>query len=136
MGFEVSWRIDGRILQVTFSGNLRDNDFLLFDQEVTQLLSECETQTHLLIDGRGLQSMPHLSLIQRLRFPRHSRLGWVISVGMSQKPGIWTSVLMLAQVFKLRHHDAKTLDDALIYLQRIDSTLPCAKTGVPKPQGD
>jgi hypothetical protein len=78
---------------------------------------------HQLADARELESMPGLAALSKITYVKHPKMGWQVSFGL-RKPLVKMVINIMSQVFKVRSRDFDTLEEALAFLQEVDSMLP------------
>jgi hypothetical protein len=124
MAAKVNWLVEGRILNIHVEGRLNMNEFEKLDEQIINLLKAATApQVHFIFNGGNLEALPPIHELGRLRHLKHFRYGWLITVGMNNKHAIHTAFVLLAQMFKVRHIEMQTFDEAVRYLYCVEPTL-------------
>ncbi len=123
----VTWHIEGRIIYDCPTGVVTIESAQTSSYAVHRLLdSQPDTppnSIHLILDMRQVEEIPRnlSSATQTLNYMRHPALGWTIMITENQIQRLFSSVL--AQMFRVRFKMVANLDEALLFLQRYDTTL-------------
>jgi len=126
MAHEISWLVPNKVINMYVNGDMTLESLVAFSDDVIQHIEASDAPlVHLLIDERDMGGFP--SQIKRVldsaQFLRHPRLGWFVIYGTDNKVLKFISY-MVAQVAHIRHRRFVTQEEALAFLQTIDSTLP------------
>jgi hypothetical protein len=124
MTAKVNWLVEGRVLNIHIEGRLSMNEFEKLDEQIINLLKAATApQVHFIINTGNLEALPPIHELGRLRHLKHFRYGWLITVGTKNKHAIHTAFVLLAQMFKVRHIEMQTFDEAVRYLYSVEPTL-------------
>jgi hypothetical protein len=124
MAYKMGWLVEGRIALIYLSDIITTDEAFHFDPDILPYLEHGrESHVHLLFDMSGLEKLPGITTLNKFRWPKHPRVGWVIGY---PEPGPMISfvALMTAQIFRSRYRTTNTLEEALTFLQQEDATLP------------
>jgi hypothetical protein len=124
MPYHIGWFIEGRIAYVHMEGVSTPEEAHSFDQEIKKFLDSAQAPLlHMIFDTGGVTHLPNIKTLSRFTWPRHPANGWVASFPKSnQFINLITSIV--AQVFKARYRQFDSFEEALAFLQHVDSTLP------------
>jgi hypothetical protein len=127
MPYEMSWRIDGRIISIRIYGEFTLEQLHSYDKELTGYLDTCTVPlVHAIYDLTQSTRLPALRHLTSLPSGKHPRLGWAVVVG-DMNPLARTIVTMAAAVFRLRFRLLATMDEVMPFLYGMDATLPHEK---------
>jgi hypothetical protein len=126
MPIEFSWFLEGRVVYIRLGGTPDLETMLSVDQELVNYLDRGTAPTvHCIINNCWTERLPAAPKIMVTDFksPRHPRIGWMMVYGM-QDGTARQAASVTSQVMRVRHKMVESLDDALVTLNRIDTTLP------------
>jgi hypothetical protein len=133
MAFELSWYLENRVILLTGHGEGSDQNLLDIDQQVINYLNQSNaTLVHLIMDQRNLpppsssKAASQIKLASQLKWPKHPKYGWAILVGPSNSLQRFV-IAVATNFFKVRQRTFDTMDEALDFLNDIDSTLPALR---------
>ena len=126
MGAELSWYLEGRIIRLSFIGNVTEEDLAVVNQNVSTYLDDAGTAViHLVVDDTRMDKTPPIfSVPKNISFTKNPRLGWIIVFGMRDDALIRMFSAISAQVLKTRYRFVNSMNEALKTLNRVDPTLP------------
>lgn len=133
----VTWHTEGRIIYDRPQGIITIEMAQAASDAVLALLNSQTSvpanSIHLIIDMRQVQDFPRnlSSATQTLQYMRHPALGWTLMITENQVQRIFASVL--AQVFRVRFKMVATLEEAVSFLRRYDTTLETVLSTAEKP---
>lgn len=126
MGFEARWYLPGRVMYAKFEGDVTSVDLR---QAIALLVRELQydPHKHLIIDATDALTYPSLSEIRNVLFSsdlsfRKSN-NWVITYGIMTGVGQFIIAIAL-QLVGARFRTVGTLEQSLVFLQTLDTTLP------------
>ena len=127
--YRFSWMLEGRIIFVEMKGDLAAAPveyMQAFDSEINQLLDQGSAPlVHSIGDMRMVSSMPDFRVMSRVfTFPKNPHMGWQLMVGMEMNPAVRVISHITSQIFRVRNRQMNTVDEAVAFLQKVDSTLP------------
>ena len=123
MPYKLSWLVEGRVILNKSWGRHNQEDIPAYDQEMLRYLDAGTAPlVHSITDISELESMPSLASLTQFTFTKHPRLGWQVNYG--GKAALKVIANIAAQLFPLRYRSFSTLEEALAFLQHVDTTLP------------
>ncbi len=124
MPFQLSWYAKNQVILIIDEGQTTDQDMLNIDPQVIDYLNQCKTPlVHVIIDKRKSNYTPPVKVLTALQWPKHPQYGWTILVGLSNPFERFVNVVATT-FFKARQRMFDTMDEALAFLNEVDSTLP------------
>jgi hypothetical protein len=103
-------------------GEIRDAEFLQFDELVTQYLEYSDaSQIHMIFDNSEMETIPSIGIFKHLKFTNHPRLGWGVSYGDNDLTRFFMSTFR--QVNWLYFHRCNSQEDCLAFIQSMDLSL-------------
>jgi hypothetical protein len=123
MPLQVSWIVENRIIHISSDGEVGDQDLLNIDPIMVDYINQSEAPlVHIILTGSA--SIPvGFKTVKSLEWPQHARFGWTVLVGLTN-PLFRMIAAAGASLFKTRLRNVDTLEEALVFLQEVDSTLP------------
>lgn len=129
MPFEMRWFVENRIILTRYTGNITSDDIREQMGQTKNLMMEGTPLIHSIIDLSQIEKWPPLNVVNEFRSIDISevrqKMGWSIIVVDNMLLKFGTS--LFSPIFKLRQRIFSTLDEALIFLQQEDNTLPRLK---------
>ena len=127
MTSQVGWLLEKRVILTYNEGVVADEDMFANEQPILDYLNECTVPlVHMIVDHRKGIGTPSSKALAQLRWPKHPRMGWMILVGMAN-PLQKFVVTGASNFFKTRMRMMNTMDEALDFLNEVDSTLPALR---------
>ncbi|MFZ4816445.1 MAG: hypothetical protein ACOYL5_18055 [Phototrophicaceae bacterium] len=125
MPLEFHWLLEGQIILHHNIGDITEDDMLQGDDPLNRLLDAATSPlVHVIVLTAQQGKMPKsVSSFTQASWTRHPRLGWTVIVGL-QDPILRFIASTAGQIFKMRMKFVETPQDALTFLQYVDSTLP------------
>ena len=124
MKYRISWYLEGRVVITEHFQAVTPEDVAQMDKEYVAHLEQSDAAlVHFLFDLRQHDSVPDLKTMSHMEFTKHPRFGWTIVVG-NINPITRFLVSTVAQINKARFRSFTTMEDALLFLQEMDSSLP------------
>jgi len=124
MPHQVNWYLENRVIFLSSYGEITDQDLLGVDQPIIDYMNHSDaTLVHLIVDAANMTTPPSFKVVSQLKWPKHPQYGWAIIIGL-KNPIQRFFVAVATNVFKTRQRMFNTLDEALDFLNEIDSTLP------------
>jgi hypothetical protein len=126
MPWKDSWIIPKRVILSEISGVFNEADMRAEDEEAVKMMNDGDaeaTAIHWIISVTGFTGGVNINEMRSTAALRHPRLGWTVMVGI-KNPLLQMFGTIIAQVFKVRTRQVDTLEDALIFLYEVDSTVP------------
>lgn len=124
MSVHSEWYLPGRVILTRAVGTVSDAEVLADDPVILAMLDQgASPLVHMIIDDSQLDNLPNFATFSQLQWGKHERLGWIIVVGVQNKVLIFIN-LLAANLFRTRQRFLPTLDEALGFLNEVDSTLP------------
>jgi hypothetical protein len=128
MSIQLSWYLENRIILLTSHGESSDQDLLNLDQPIINYLNQSQAPlVHLIADHRRGGKMPSLKVSMQIEWPKHPQYGWGILVGLTN-PLQRFLVVVASNFFNVRQRMFNTMDEALDFLNEVDSTLPALRS--------
>lgn len=120
----IEWLVEGRVLLVTWSGVLRQDEIQDVDEKVLHLLrAHPDNQVHVMTDFTSLTVPPSLLTFRNSKSPAEPNYGWALSYGYIT-PLVRTILAFLGTLFRIRYRTFKTREEAIRFLETVDKTLP------------
>ena len=127
MSIQLSWYLENRVLLLTSQGESSDQDLLDIDQPIIEHLNQSNAPlVHLIADHRKGGKMPSMKAAAQIQWPKHPQYGWGIMVGLTN-PVQRFLVAVASNFFKVRQRNFDTMDEALDFLNEVDTTLPALR---------
>ena len=124
MKYRISWYVEGRVVITEHFQAVTTEEVAQMDKAYVTLLEQSDAVlVHFLFDLRQHDSVPDLKTMSHMEFTKHPRFGWTIVVGHIN-PITRFLVSTVAQINKARFRSFTTMEDALRFLQEMDSSLP------------
>lgn len=121
MSHMVDWMIEGRVIMVQGTDVVTAPEMEEQIEQVRQLLDTGQPPVHLIVDTSKTRIVPrNLMTIRNIRY-RHPSIGQLFFVGSGR--GLLTGTI-IARLNGINSRNFNTLSDALLYLERLDLTLP------------
>ena len=130
MSSQLSWYLENRVMQIVNQGELRDQDLFDLDGSAIQYMEQCSVPlVHLIIDHRLGSNSPSAKGLMQLKWPKHPKMGWIVMIGLANPLQRFVTAVA-SNFFKTRLRMVNTLDEALDFLNEVDSTLPALRNKV------
>jgi hypothetical protein len=127
MPSQLSWYLENRVMQIVNHGDVADQDLFDIDESVIQYIDQSSAPlVHLIVDHRNGNNAPSAKGLTQLNWPKNPRLGWTILIGLKNPFQRFVTVVA-ANFFKIRLRLVNTMDEALDFLNEVDSTLPALR---------
>lgn len=127
MPIEIGWYIEDRIILMKSSGHVTVDEIHAADEIGYHLLeTSAATQPliHILLEESEMTHNPGITPYTQTRSTKHPRLGWLVESGTLDNRLFVFLGNVTAQILRLRYKQVPTFDDSLVFLMRVDSTLP------------
>lgn len=131
MSLHLSWYLENRVILVVSKGKSlnQDQDMFDIDQAIVDYINQSDAPlVHLITDFRDGSFSPSMKAVGKLQSSKHPRIGWAIVIGQMNSLQRF-SLAMAISFFKLRNRMVDTLEEALDFLNYVDSTLPPLRDG-------
>ena len=124
MSLKLSWYLENRVMMIVAQGDYTDTELINLDDHVIKYLDQSSAPlVHMIMDRQETDHIPSPKSAMMVKWPRHPRYGWTLVVGTSN--AFQRFVVAIANnFFKGRQRNFDTLDQALDFLNEVDSTLP------------
>lgn len=127
MSAGVTWLVENKLLLVNTWGKVNVNELSEMDSRISEMLETSQAPlVHGIHDHSRAESIPSAKDLMQVRAGKHQRVGWLIIVGLDNKL-MKFFVSATGQVLNIRLRFMNTVEEALAFLQDIDSTLPDLK---------
>jgi proteasome lid subunit RPN8/RPN11 len=127
MSAGVTWLIEHKLLLVNTWGKVNVDELSAMDSRISDMLDNSqEPLVHGIHDHTRAESIPSAKDLMQVKAGKHPRVGWLIIVGLDNKL-MKFFVSATGQVLNIRLRFMDTVEEALTFLQDIDSTLPDLK---------
>ena len=127
MSAGVTWLIEDKLLLLNSWGKLNVDEMNVLDLRITDMLDNSpEPLVHGIHDHTRAESIPSAKDLMQIKAGKHPRVGWLIIVGLDNKL-MKFFVSATGQVLNIRLRFMDTVEEALAFLQDIDTTLPDLK---------
>ena len=128
MSVGVTWLVEGHLLLLNSWGKVNVNELDTMDIHIGEMLENSQVPlVHGIHDHSNAEQIPSAKDLMKVKSGTHPRVGWLIIVGLDDKL-MKFFVSATGQVLGLRLRFMKTLEEALTFLQDVDSTLPDLKS--------
>jgi hypothetical protein len=120
----LAWLVEGHLVLAKGWHALRSDELADFDARVISMLESANRPlVHGIHDYSEALAMPPIKDLVQLKSGRHPKIGWVIVVGLHDRM-MKFFVSIALQIFGVRVRFMDSVQEALSFLQDIDSTLP------------
>lgn len=124
MPVQLSWHLENRVMMVVAEGDYTDEELINLDAQVIKYLDQSSAPlVHMIMDRQGTNHIPSIKSVTMVKWPKHPRYGWTLVVG-STNPFQRFVVAIANNFFKGRQRNFDTREEALDFLNLVDSTLP------------
>lgn len=124
MSVDLSWYLENRVIQIVNHGDISDQDMLDSDQPIIDYMNQSQAPlVHLIVDNSKASYTPSVKTVTQAKFPKHPQCGWIILVGPANTLMRFANAVV-TNLFKTRNRMFDTFDEALDFLNEMDSTLP------------
>ncbi len=124
MPYTVEWLVPQQIIDVKVDKIFTADEAASYDDHLTAWLDEGQSKkVNILVDITELQQFPSLKQGRQMTHIQHPNFGWVVVYG-DVSPLLKTIGLLLANFFGNRLHWCNNRAEALVFLRRMDNTLP------------
>jgi hypothetical protein len=128
MPIQLSWYLENHVMLLNNEGDSADQDVLKVDQPILDYLNQSQAPlVHLIIDNTRAKYIPSVKAITAVKWPKHPQYGWTILVGLTNPFQRFVNVVA-TNFFKARQRMFDTMDEALDFLNEVDSTLPALRS--------
>ena len=128
MSFGVTWLVDGKLLLFNSWGKMNLEELHEMDIRIGAMLDNSQSPlVHGIHDHRKTLQLPSAKDLMKLKSGSHPRVGWLVFIGLNNKL-LKFFVSATGQVFNIRLRFMDTVEEALAFLQDMDSTLPDLKS--------
>ena len=119
------WLKDQRVIIVHFEGNLTIEEIESYDKAIQQQLDLAAEKVHVVADLTKVTQFPvnMMRVREVLHYHKHSRLGWHVLVNERPNPLMNFFATAISNVAGLKVQHARTLEEAVTTLSRVDMTL-------------
>ena len=126
MPYKTGWYVEKRIILTSYTGIINVEDIRGQIDETHALIEQGTPLIHSIIDLSQIEKWPPLNVVNEFRAMNiesvRERIGW--SVIVANNVLLKFGSALFAPIFNLRQRIFSTLDEALIFLQENDPTLP------------
>ena len=126
MPYQTVWYVEKRIILTSYTGIINVEDIRGQIDETHALIEQGTPLIHSIIDLSQIEKWPPLNVVNEFRAMNiesvRERIGW--SVIVANNVLLKFGSALFAPIFNLRQRIFSTLDEALIFLQENDPTLP------------
>lgn len=126
MPYQIEWFLPKQIVYVQFIGDLTEDDLSVYAGELSQYIESSDAKmVHLLLDDSRLEKFPRSITQFRALFAvlKDPKVGWNLAFG-TRNPFANIVSVMVGKVLNLRFRRFNTREDALHFVQQMDSSLP------------
>ncbi len=124
----VTWLVDGKLLLFNSWGKVNVHELMAMDDQIHAMLDSSEAPlVHGIHDHSRAEQIPSAKDLMKVKAGSHPRVGWLIIVGLDNKL-MKFFVSATGQVFGFRLRFMDTAEEALTFLQDVDTTLPNLKS--------
>jgi hypothetical protein len=124
MPLDIKEYVPQQVLYLYFTGVYTEAEFLAADSTLVDYLHHSQaTLVHFIMDQRHLIAQPGIQFQSRAKIGNHARLGWVVIFGANNSFIRFVSKVVTG-IFKVRIWYVDTFEEAVAFLQYVDSSLP------------
>jgi hypothetical protein len=124
----VTWLVEGHLLLLNSWGHVNVNELAAMDTRINEMLTNSTVPlVHGIHDHSKALQIPSAKDLMKVKAGHNPRVGWLIIIGLDNKL-MKFFVSVAGQVLNIRLRFMNTLDEALSFLQEVDSTLPDLKS--------
>ena len=128
MSVGVTWLVEGHLLLLNSWGKVNVDELAEMDTRIGTMLENASVPlVHGIHDHSRAQQIPSAKDLMKVKAGQNPRVGWLVIIGLDNKL-MKFFVSVAGQVLNIRLRFMNSLDEALAFLQDIDSTLPDLKT--------
>ncbi|MEP6988282.1 MAG: hypothetical protein ABI970_21940 [Chloroflexota bacterium] len=128
MSVGVTWLVEGHLLLLNSWGKVNVDELAEMDTRIGTMLENAQVPlVHGIHDHSRAQQIPSAKDLMKVKAGQNPRVGWLIIIGLDNKL-MKFFVSVAGQVLNIRLRFMNSLEEALVFLQDIDSTLPDLKT--------
>jgi hypothetical protein len=125
MGYEISWYIQGRVVQAVFTGTITSEEAAAASAMTAQYIQDGDLPlVHLIADTTRLERFPtNLNLLNRSASKHlwQPKLGWTIVISTNSTTRMISGII--TQVARVRFRMFPTLSEGVQFLTDQDATL-------------
>lgn len=124
MAYRIQWVIENHLSFTPVWDEMDADELRRYDAEAGAMLDQVtKPLVHTIFDYSHLKRLPALQDMLALKSGKHPKVGWVIFCSVPN-PMLKFVASATSQIFRLRLRFVDTTDQALAFLQDVDSTLP------------
>lgn len=125
MPYTISWYEPRRIILIELVGVITTDDLEKITEESFAKVLESDQRVHALVDQTNLKSAPmNLRSMKQFVSPNHAdNQGMTVFVATDTNPVVRFLATTVFQIFGWEYRIAKTLDEAITILQKVDTEL-------------
>jgi hypothetical protein len=131
MAYSMTWLIQDRVAQLTLSGGVTLEDIIAYSAQIhDEYLGNRTKPIHFIFDVAAMSGFPtQVIAIKRASesYMHHQAMGWVVFVGI-QNPLMGFLANTVAQTQKIKSQQAKTVEEAMGRLKRLDPSIADVST--------
>jgi hypothetical protein len=116
----LEWLVEGQLCHAGLPSVFDEAALRDYDNRLIQWLDNAPGKVHIIADFRGVKSLPPLRTLVGLRHPYHARLGYGITIGLTQNAVARFLITMGGQVMGMHHRDFDTLNQARAFLSQME----------------
>jgi hypothetical protein len=124
MPIKVKWFYEGLVIHAQLEGILTGPDLTEYADNLDKLIATSDAPLiHLITDLSGMEMYPSLGEVMRsLHMP--PRLGWTLVMGAKTNKIVRFLMQVITSSMRLRFRELESIDEAVDFLQKMDTTLP------------
>jgi len=127
MSIGVTWLVEGHLLLLNSWGDVNVAELAAMDSRINEMLTSSKVPlVHGIHDHSLALKIPSAKDLMKVKAGQNPRVGWLIIIGLDNKL-MKFFVSVAGQVLNIRLRFMNSLDEALAFLQDMDSTLPNLK---------
>lgn len=116
----LEWLVEGRLCHAALPAVLDEGIILDYDSRLVRWLDDAPGKVHIIADFRSVKSLPPLRTLVGLRHPYHPRLGYGMTIGITQNSVIRFLITMGGQVMGMHHRDFDTVNEARDFISKME----------------
>jgi DNA-binding NtrC family response regulator len=125
--YDIGWLVENEIIYFYIAGTITEDDLVDTDAQVNHLINQSDRDlVHIVFDDINLEEMPGLKALRDLTYPRHERVGWIITSNQNKIMRFIAN--LVGQMAQVRYRFFDSPEDGIDFLVSVDTRLPTADT--------
>lgn len=121
--YRIDWLIENEVIYFYLAGTLTETDLADTDVQVNRLINQSDREeVHIVFDDMHLDDMPGLRSLLNLTYPRHERIGWIITSNQNKVMRFIAN--LVGQMAQVSYRFFNSPEEGIEFLSSVDSELP------------